>query len=200
MTNSQEGSPKPARARRKRSGFFAGTVAFGVDLGRLESALALQVRPVGPRRFEVFGGAEPHFVDLSREAACPCDCGDFTWRGGTHPSPCKHMLRALLAEGDARILLAVAALVAGMREYAEGLERRLRPRPIRLSERVKADVAKRVRHPVSALTFTRQETGADARVLVTLGTTGILLGQLVRDENGVAFVSDESDSAQVRAA
>lgn len=200
MTNSTEGVPRPVRSRRKRGGFFARALAFGVDLGRLEGALMLQARSVGPRQFEIVGGAEPHFVDLSTDAACPCDCGDFTWRGGTQPSPCKHMLRAMLAEGDSRILLATAALVAGIREYAEALERQLRPRPIRVTKAVKAEVARRVRHPVSALTFTRHETGTDPSVLVTLGSTGIRLGQLVRDEHGVAFISDEADPAELRAA
>lgn len=200
MTSNDGDRPAPVRARRKRTGFFAGSMAFGVELGRLESALRLRVREIGPHRFEVTGGAEPHFVDLSPGTACPCDCGDFTWRGGSHPGPCKHMLRAMLAEGDDRTLLAVAALVAAMREHAEGLERRYRPRPIRITQALKAQVARRAGHPGSALTFTRDETGVDPSVRVTLGTTGIRLGMLVRDDTGVAFVPEESNAAHSRAA
>ncbi|HEX6369892.1 MAG TPA: hypothetical protein VF006_13315 [Longimicrobium sp.] len=185
----------PARATRSTAAFFAGSRAFGVDLGRLERALALQAFPAGPRRFEVTGGEETHFVDLSPDAACPCDCPDLAWRGGPREGPCKHVLRARLAEGDAETLLAVAALVAGMREYALGLQRALRPPAIRLTNALKSRVALAVRHPVSALTFGRAETGSDARVSVLLGTTGVLLGTLVRHPDGVEFVHAPSPAA-----
>lgn len=180
--------PLPARATRRSAAFFRGTQAFGVELGRLERALALQAFPLGTRRFEVTGGDESHFVDLAPDAASPCDCPDLAWRGGPRDGPCKHMLRARLAEGDAEVLLAVAALVTGMREYALGLERALRPPPIRLTTALKSRVALAVRHPVSALTFARAGTGTDASVSVLLGTTGVLLGALVRHPDGVEFV------------
>lgn len=178
----------PGQAAGRLASFFGGSRAFGVDLGRLERALALQAFAVGQRRFEVTGGEEPHFVDLSPDAASPCDCPDLAWRGGADPSPCKHVLRARLAEGHAETLLAVAVLVAGMREYARGLERALRPPAIRLTSSLKSRVALAVRHPVSALTFDRAETGADASVRVLLGTTGVLLGTLVRRPDGVELV------------
>jgi hypothetical protein len=101
------------------------------------------------------------------------------------------MLRAMLAEGEPSVLLAVAALVGGLREYAEELERRHRPRPIRLTRAVKDHVARRVEHPITALTFARTQTGTDASVRVLLGDTGIRLGELVRDANGVAFVPEQ---------
>ncbi|HEU4454874.1 MAG TPA: hypothetical protein VFR81_17560 [Longimicrobium sp.] len=173
---------------------------FGIDLGRLERAMALQAFPLGARRFEVTGGDEPHFVDLAPGAACPCDCPDLAWRGGPRDGPCKHVLRARLAEGDAETLLAVAALVAGMREYALGLERALRPPPIRLTSALKSQVALAVRLPVSALRFDRAETGADASVSVLLGTTGILLGTLVRHPDGVEFVPAPSSETGAAAA
>jgi len=195
-------SPKaaPVRATRRTAAFFGGSQAFGVDLGRLERALALQAFPVGPRRFEITGGEESHFVDLSPGAASPCDCPDLAWRGGPREGPCKHVLRARLAEGHAETLLAVAALVAGMREYALGLERALRPPAIRLTNALKSRVALAVRHPVSALTFDRAETGTDASVSVLLGTTGVLLGTLVRHPDGVEFVPTPSSAAEAAAA
>lgn len=189
----------PARANRRAAAFFAGSQAFGINLGRLERALALQAFAVGSRRFEVTGGEESHFVDLAPDAASPCDCPDLAWRGGPREGPCKHMLRARLAEGDADTLLAVAALVAGMREYALGLERALRPPPIRLTAVLKSRVALAVRHPVSALTFDRAETGSDASVNVLLGTTGVLLGSLVRHPDGVEFVPAPSPAVEAAA-
>jgi hypothetical protein len=175
-------------------------MAYGFELGRLEHALPLHAHRIGPHRFEVTGGAEHHFVDLSPVATCPCDCGDFIWRGGRRPGPCKHMLRCMLAEGDPMVLLAVATLVAGIREYAADLERRLRPRPIRVTLAVKAHVAERVGHPAAALAFARSETGTDAAVAVTLGTTGLRLGSLVRDAAGVAFIPEHQPQTLVRAA
>lgn len=190
----------PARATRRAAAFFSGSQAFGIDLGRLERALALQAFPVGPRRFEVTGGDESHFVDLAPDAASPCDCPDLAWRGGPREGPCKHVLRARLAEGHAETLLAVAALVAGMREYALGLERALRPPPIRLTAALKSRVALAVRHPVSALTFVRSETGTDASVSVLLGTTGVLLGTLACHPDGVEFAPAPSPAAEAAAA
>lgn len=193
-------SAAPARATRRTAAFFGGSLAFGVDLGRLERALALQAFPVGPRRFEVTGGEESHFVDLSPGAASPCDCADLAWRGGPGEGPCKHVLRARLAEGHAETLLAVAALVEGMREYALGLERALRPPAIRLTNALKSRVALAVRHPVSALTFDRAETGTDVTVSVLLGTTGVLLGTLVRHPDGVEFVPAPCPAGEAAAA
>lgn len=178
----------PARAGRRSAAFFGGSQAFGIDLGRLERALALRAFPLGRRRFEVTGGDETHFVDLAPDAASPCDCPDLAWRGGPREGPCKHLLRARLAEGDPVVLLAVAALVAGMREYALALEAELRPPPIRLTAALKARVALVVRHPVSALMFVRAEAATDPSVRVLLGTTEILLGTLVRHADGVEFV------------
>lgn len=180
--------PEPARAPRRSAAFFAGSQAFGVDLGRLERALALSAFALEERRFEVTGGDETHHVDLDPHAAVPCDCPDLAWRGRPRDGPCKHVLRARLAEGDTRVLLAVAALVAGMREYAEGLERAFRPPPIRLTTDLKARIALAVRHPISALTFARAEAGADANVRVLLGTTGIHLCTLVRGPDGVELI------------
>lgn len=190
----------PARARRRPTGFFGGSQAFGIELGRLERALSLRAIPLGGRQFEVTGGEETHFVDLAPGAASPCDCPDHAWRGGPRKEPCKHLLRARLAEGDPEVLLAVAALVAGMREYALALEGVLRPAPIRLTGALKTRVALSVRHPVSSLTFARGGSAADARVSVLLGTTDILLGTLVRHGDGIEFIPAPSAAAGAAAA
>lgn len=179
--------PTPESAGRRAAAMFGGSIAFGIELGRLERALALRAFPVGERRFEVAGGEEPHFVDLGPGAASPCDCADHAWRGARE-GPCKHVLRARLAEGDSGVILVVAALAAGMREYARGLERALRPEPIRLTAALKRRVAVAVRRPLSALAFLPAGTGAGAGVSVHLGDSGPRLGMLVGRPGGVEFV------------
>jgi hypothetical protein len=47
-------------------------------------------------------------VDLYTAAQPRCDCADHLWR----ESMCKHILAALIREGDERVVLAVGALVA----------------------------------------------------------------------------------------
>lgn len=192
--------PAPARASRRSAAFFGGSQAFGIELGRLERALTLRAFPLGRRRFEVTGGDESHFVDLAPDAASPCDCPDLAWRGGPREGPCKHVLRARLAEGDPEVVRALATLVAGMREYALGLERALRPPPIRLTAALRVRVALAVRHPVSALRFSRPETGTNASVNVLLGTTGLHLGTLVRHLDSVEFVPAPPASPDAAAA
>jgi hypothetical protein len=111
-----------------------------------------------------------------------------------------HIIRSMLAEGDHEVVLAIATVVEGMREYATGLERTLRPPPIRVTRAVKAHVAERVGHPAIALSFARCETGIDATVDVTLGSTGVRLGTLVRDSAGVAFVPEHPPQRRMAAA
>lgn len=86
--------------------------AGGVDAVRLERALSLRVRRIGLGRYEVTGGAEPHWVDLYTRRLPRCDCGDHIWRERV----CKHILAVLLREGDERVIGAVARLVASLRE------------------------------------------------------------------------------------
>ena len=88
--------------------------AGGVDSARLEKSLGLQVYPVGRGRYRVAGGAEPHWVDLYSAQHPRCDCGDHLWRERI----CKHILAALLREGDERVLQAVGGLVNRLREMA----------------------------------------------------------------------------------
>lgn len=185
----------PRRGTRREGGFFAESVAFGVELGRLERALALTVQQLGNGRYLVTGGKQAHYVDLGRWAPCPCDCDD-----RVEGVPCKHVLRAMLAEGDERVLLAVATLTAAFRQYVTGLEKEMRGRPIRVTRQVKALVARTVDHPASALTFVRGETGTDSTVTVKLGTTAVVLGCLVHEEDGIAFIPTDREAPMISAA
>lgn len=89
--------------------------AGGVDPGRLERGLGLRVKRAGGGRYRVSGGEEVHWVDLHSRRQPRCDCGDHIWRDEV----CKHILAALLREGDERVLRAVADLVRGLRGAAE---------------------------------------------------------------------------------
>jgi hypothetical protein len=85
--------------------------AGGVDMARLERGLGLEAARVGPGRYRVVGGSEPHWVDLHTRNQPRCDCGDHLWRERI----CKHILAALLREGDERVLRAVRQLVNELR-------------------------------------------------------------------------------------
>jgi uncharacterized Zn finger protein len=89
--------------------------AGGVDLSRLERSLGLRVQPTGRGRYRVTGGGEPHWVDLHTANQPRCDCGDHLWRENI----CKHILAAMLREGDERVLGALARLVHRLRGMAE---------------------------------------------------------------------------------
>src|SRR5687768_5427681 len=89
--------------------------AGGVDLSRLERGLGLRVERAGEGRYQVFGGDEPHWVDLHSTAHPRCDCGDHLWR----ESVCKHILAAMLREGDERVLGALSRLVTELRAVAD---------------------------------------------------------------------------------
>jgi hypothetical protein len=88
--------------------------AGGVDLGRLERGLGLEVAEVGPGRYAVSGGSEPHWVDLRTPNHPRCDCGDHLWR----EQICKHILAALLRVGDEHVIRAVGRLVLSLRSAA----------------------------------------------------------------------------------
>ena len=81
--------------------------AGGVELGRLERGVALEARRVGPGQYVVTGGREGHWVDLRSRFNPRCDCGDHLWRDQV----CKHILAALLREGDPHVVRAVGELV-----------------------------------------------------------------------------------------
>lgn len=88
--------------------------AGGVDLDRLERSLGLRAERIGEGRYRISGGAHAHWVDLYTAAYPRCDCGDHIWRDRI----CKHILAALLREGDDRIVVALAELVGRLRRAA----------------------------------------------------------------------------------
>ena len=98
----------------------------GVDPGRLERGVSLQALRVAPGRYRVLGGADEHWVDLVTPNQPRCDCGDHLWR----ERACKHILAALLREGDPRVLASVGALVRDLRHAATP------PRPPRRRRRM----------------------------------------------------------------
>jgi SWIM zinc finger len=78
----------------------------GVDLDRLERSLGLRGQRVGDGRYCVTGGKQDHWVDLYTTGVPRCDCGDHLWRERT----CKHILAALLREGNDYVVTALGAL------------------------------------------------------------------------------------------
>ena len=88
--------------------------AGGVDRSRLERSLGLHGERVGYGRYHFTGGAEPHWVDLYTAAFPRCDCADHLWRDAI----CKHILAALIREGNELVLGEVGRLVAGLRSAA----------------------------------------------------------------------------------
>ena len=50
----------------------------------------LEVTVLGPDRYEVTGGAEPHVVELGTGSGVRCDCADFAFRGRVRD--CKHVV------------------------------------------------------------------------------------------------------------
>ncbi len=85
-----------------------------IDLERLERSLRLRVHPAGRGRYRVWGGREPHWVDLYSAQHPRCDCGDHLWRERI----CKHILAALLREGNEHVLRALGILVHELRGLA----------------------------------------------------------------------------------
>ena len=83
----------------------------GVDLDRLERSLQLKGERVGDGQYRVSGGAQVHWVDLYSTSHPRCDCGDHLWR----EQACKHILAALLREGNGRVVTALGSLVTRLR-------------------------------------------------------------------------------------
>ncbi|NUS97564.1 MAG: SWIM zinc finger family protein [Gemmatimonadaceae bacterium] len=92
------------------------TPVVAVDLDRLERGVQLVCERVGQRRFRVTGGSHEHWVDLGANGARPrCDCGDYTWRD----RDCKHILAAMLHEGNHQVIQAIGPLVARLKQHPE---------------------------------------------------------------------------------
>ena len=88
--------------------------AGGIDLGRLERSLLLEGERLGDGRYRVRGGAHDHWVDLYTTSHPRCDCGDHLWRDRI----CKHILAALLREGNDRVVQALGRLALRFRAGA----------------------------------------------------------------------------------
>ena len=84
--------------------------AGGIDLERLERSLLLDGERIGDGRYRVTGGSQDHWVDLYTTSHPRCDCGDHLWRERI----CKHILAALLREGNDRVVRALGGLVPRM--------------------------------------------------------------------------------------
>lgn len=88
--------------------------AGGVDLDRLERSLGLHGERVGLGRYRVTGSGAEHWVDLYTARQPRCDCGDHLWRERI----CKHILAALLREGNERVVSALPRLIERARAHA----------------------------------------------------------------------------------
>jgi hypothetical protein len=86
--------------------------AGGVDLDRLGRSLLLQGERVGEGRYHVTGGEHDHWVDLYTTSHPRCDCGDHLWRERI----CKHILAALLREGNDRVVDSLGPLFQHVQE------------------------------------------------------------------------------------
>jgi hypothetical protein len=93
--------------------------AGGVDLDRLERSLGLRGERVEQGRYRVTGGSQDHWVDLYTAAYPRCDCGDHLWRDRI----CKHILAALLREGDERVVRALQGLIERLRDRSREVAR-----------------------------------------------------------------------------
>ena len=102
MTQLHQPAPQPA---------IDFDAAGGIDLGRLERSLQLRGERVGRGRYRVVGGHTDHWVDLYTTSHPRCDCGDHLWRERI----CKHILAALLREGNDRVVAALGTLFAQVR-------------------------------------------------------------------------------------
>ena len=82
-----------------------------MSLDRLELCVGLHAIHGAPGHYQITGGAQTHCVDLSTTGVPRCDCGDHLWRDQI----CKHILAALLREGDERVLTALGGLIMHLR-------------------------------------------------------------------------------------
>ena len=87
-------------------------MAGGVDTRRLERSLGLAGERVAEGRYRVSGGREAHWVDLYTWYHPRCDCADHLWREAI----CKHILAALLREGNEEVIRALAGLVHALKD------------------------------------------------------------------------------------
>jgi hypothetical protein len=86
-------------------------MAGGIDVARLERSLALKGSRIGNGRYHFAGGEHEHWVDLYTAGYPRCDCGDHLWRERI----CKHILAALIREGNERVVQALGMVVERLR-------------------------------------------------------------------------------------
>ena len=89
--------------------------AGGIDVNRLERSLVLKGSRVGEGIYHFTGGAQDHWVDLYNSQHPRCDCGDHLWRERI----CKHILAALIREGNERVVRALGDIVERLRTTHE---------------------------------------------------------------------------------
>ena len=78
-----------------------------IDSARLARAIHLDIEPLGEHEYRITGGQGMHVVALKAPPELECDCADYVLRA----TVCKHLLRALLAEGDREVIEALRDLV-----------------------------------------------------------------------------------------
>jgi hypothetical protein len=88
--------------------------AGGVDVERLERSLGLVAEQAGYGRYRIAGGDQAHWVDLYTASHPRCDCGDHLWRDKV----CKHILAALMREGNERVIREVGRLFTTLKAAA----------------------------------------------------------------------------------
>jgi uncharacterized Zn finger protein len=84
------------------------------DIGRLERSLGLRAEHTGSGRYRIVGGGREHWVDLYTASHPRCDCGDYIWRDRV----CKHIMAALIREGNEPVIQAVGNLFAALKAAA----------------------------------------------------------------------------------
>ena len=89
-----------------------------VDLRRLARAVYLDVQGMGPGRYQVSGGAEPHSV-LTQGDGWGCDCADFQFARGA----CKHTLAVRLVSGDPTLIESLRLLIPYPRPHRKAVAR-----------------------------------------------------------------------------
>jgi hypothetical protein len=81
-----------------------------MDAARLARAVHLSVEEVGPGRYVVTGGAEPHVVTIGEGGGFACDCRDAAVHGVA--LGCKHVLAVRLRLADGDVLASLREVVA----------------------------------------------------------------------------------------
>ena len=82
------------------------------NLRRLGRSLYLTVYGVGPGRYQVTGGAQPHAVE-QHEDGWRCDCEDHQYGGRV----CKHILAVRRSLGDRKVIHGLRCLVPYPRDH-----------------------------------------------------------------------------------